>query len=373
MLEGTSTCLEGSGDAVREPVAVVMADGNAILEMLGVDDKTVSSFKANGVASEEGDVGEDSQSPKIEFFPPLGIQRYSYVAKVVSDLACESVVDLGAGGQVRLLHWMKHVSSLRSYYAVEIDKNDLYTDAPRAHKTIDYLNPDRGRPLDVEILHGSIFDVLKGLDVDCAVMIEVIEHVTGTATLTDKVFGTLKPKYAVVTTPNSEFNVCFSRTGFRHPDHKFEWTRSEFQQWCENVRTQYGYTYSIDGLGSLPEIECGRDIGYCTQLAVFTRACGALVSAPFIARKRAFGRPEAWTPLFRFTLPAQPSLKMLSSSLSRNIRESDDCTEWRAIKALRKRGPVANLGPISFLCLLALQNKCELSSDLSSFNYKADK
>lgn len=47
------------------------------------------------------------------------------------------------------------------------------------------------------------------------------------------VFGVLQPKVAVITTPNSEFNVLFPDfTGLRHYDHKFEWTRAEFQAWC---------------------------------------------------------------------------------------------------------------------------------------------
>jgi len=35
-----------------------------------------------------------------------------------------------------------------------------------------------------------------------------------------------------MTTPNAEFNVLFPNlNGFRHPDHKFEWTRQQFGDW----------------------------------------------------------------------------------------------------------------------------------------------
>ena len=52
------------------------------------------------------------------------------------------------------------------------------------------------------------------------------------------VFGMINPKVAIVTTPNSEFNVLFPNfTGFRHPDHKFEWTRAQFQEWYVFYRT----------------------------------------------------------------------------------------------------------------------------------------
>jgi hypothetical protein len=43
------------------------------------------------------------------------------------------------------------------------------------------------------------------------------------------------PAYAVVTTPNSEYNSVFETLPagqFRHRDHRFEWTRAEFEQWA---------------------------------------------------------------------------------------------------------------------------------------------
>ena len=46
------------------------------------------------------------------------------------------------------------------------------------------------------------------------------------------VFGEMQPKVVIVSTPNSEFNVLFpDLRGFRHPDHRFEWTRSQFRDW----------------------------------------------------------------------------------------------------------------------------------------------
>lgn len=46
------------------------------------------------------------------------------------------------------------------------------------------------------------------------------------------IFKHIKPVIAVFTTPNADFNVLFNLgKGFRHPDHKFEWTRLEFEDW----------------------------------------------------------------------------------------------------------------------------------------------
>ena len=49
------------------------------------------------------------------------------------------------------------------------------------------------------------------------------------------ILGLVKPRIAVFTTPNVEFNVLFTNRGpesvFRHPDHRFEWTRQQFEDW----------------------------------------------------------------------------------------------------------------------------------------------
>lgn len=52
----------------------------------------------------------------------------------------------------------------------------------------------------------------------------------------------MKPKIVVFTTPNADMNVLFNmRTQFRHDDHKFEWSRQQFEEWyvfIENARLQ---------------------------------------------------------------------------------------------------------------------------------------
>ena len=61
-----------------------------------------------------------------------------------------------------------------------------------------------------------------------------IEHLEPTVldAMPAVVFGSLTPKVVIVTTPNVEFNVLFpGLQGFRHWDHKFEWTRAEFEDW----------------------------------------------------------------------------------------------------------------------------------------------
>lgn len=69
---------------------------------------------------------------------------------------------------------------------------------------------------------------------------EVIEHVYSDvlSKFMNITLGIYQPEIMIVTTPNAEYNVNFpdlkygtSQSIFRHDDHKFEWTRKEFESW----------------------------------------------------------------------------------------------------------------------------------------------
>ena len=56
---------------------------------------------------------------------------------------------------------------------------------------------------------------------------------------------------------------------FRHPDHRFEWTRHEFKQWADVICQRYGYEVEIDPVGPVDE-----KLGAPTQMATFTKSDG---------------------------------------------------------------------------------------------------
>jgi 3' terminal RNA ribose 2'-O-methyltransferase Hen1 len=104
---------------------------------------------------------------------------------------------------------------------------------------------------------------------DAAVLMEVVEHVDPPrlAALEQVVFGHARPGHVLVTTPNIEYNVRYDfLTGLRHPDHRFEWTRAEFEAWAARVAGQYGYRATVRPVG-----EPDPDVGPPTQMGVFTR------------------------------------------------------------------------------------------------------
>jgi len=90
------------------------------------------------------------------------------------------------------------------------------------------------------------------------------------------VFGFMQPKIAIFSTPNSDFNVIFTRfnpllpNGFRHHDHKFEWTREEFKTWCMGITEKYpNYMFALLGVGEPPTGY--ESVGHVSQIALFVR------------------------------------------------------------------------------------------------------
>ena len=128
----------------------------------------------------------------------------------------------------------------------------------------------------IALLQGSLVyhdDRLRGFDV--ALLMEVIEHLDPDRLpdLVSAVFGHARPRRVLVTTPNAEYNaVWHSLPGgqFRHDDHRFEWTRNQFQAWAKGVAVAFGYTVSIIGIGDTDP--GGR--GTPTQGAIFQTISG---------------------------------------------------------------------------------------------------
>lgn len=92
--------------------------------------------------------------------------------------------------------------------------------------------------------------------------------------LVEHVFAYIRPRLVVVTTPNADFNVLFSQMicgQFRHADHKFEFTRDEFYLWAQTIASTYNYLVEFTGVGEAPLNEQYRNIGTCTQIALFYR------------------------------------------------------------------------------------------------------
>ena len=107
---------------------------------------------------------------------------------------------------------------------------------------------------------------------DAAVLAEVVEHVDPQRlpSVERALFEFARPGTIVITTPNRDYNVSWPSLPAgdrRHPDHRFEWSRSEFHTWSEEVAERFGYRVRFHPIGT----EDSR-LGAPTQMAVFRLA-----------------------------------------------------------------------------------------------------
>lgn len=118
------------------------------------------------------------------------------------------------------------------------------------------------------------------MGIDALICLEVVEHLDPhlVEALPKTIFGSYRPKLAIISTPNAEFNINFPElkygtedTTFRHNDHRFEWTRPEFEMWCGKQAKEYNYSVSFSGVGLIntSEGELPSNVGFCSQIAVF--------------------------------------------------------------------------------------------------------
>lgn len=57
-------------------------------------------------------------------------------------------------------------------------------------------------------------------------------HLREVERFSEILFEYMEPRSVIISMPNAEFNPLLpGLTGFRHKDHKFEWTRAQFQCW----------------------------------------------------------------------------------------------------------------------------------------------
>src|SRR5262249_32488619 len=122
----------------------------------------------------------------------------------------------------------------------------------------------------LRLIHGSLMYRDKRLaGFDAAAVVEVVEHFDPPrlSAFERVLFEFARPKTVVLTTPNREYNVIWeSLTAgtFRHSDHRFEWTRQEFQQWA--ARLAHTQRYPVDFLTVGSE---DAKVGSPTQMSIF--------------------------------------------------------------------------------------------------------
>lgn len=192
--------------------------------------------------------------------------RLDTVHTTLKELGAWRVADLGSG-EGKLLQRLAQDRKFTRLIGLDASVREL-------EKATRRLKLERaGAPVErITLLHGALtYRDARWADIDAACLVEVIEHLDAERlpALEAVVFGHAKPRHVIVTTPNVEHNALFAgmKPGdFRHPDHRFEWTRAEFRAWAEGVCARHGYTVEFRGIGTDNDV-----YGPPTQMGVFRR------------------------------------------------------------------------------------------------------
>ena len=197
----------------------------------------------------------------------LNQQRMETVIAVLKAHGVHKIVDLGCG-EGKLLKLLLKEPTFQSVLGMDVTYRALEIAQQRV---LEKLPPhQKGR---LQLIQGSLnYRDARIAGYDAATVIEVIEHMELDRLMAFErvLFEFAKPKMAIVTTPNVEYNVKFENLPIgklRHPDHRFEWTKIEFQTWSQNISSKYNYSVEFSSIGSIDP-----EVGSPTQMAIFTIA-----------------------------------------------------------------------------------------------------
>ncbi len=216
---------------------------------------------------------ETAASAEKDLERPLTLhtQRLNLVATRLKELGAKSVVDLGCG-EGKLLRRLLADRTFERVVGMDVSHRSLEIASSRLKLE---RMPERQRQR-IVLMQGSLLYRDKRIaGFDAAALVEVIEHLDPPrlAALERVLFEFARPRHAIVTTPNREYNALFPTLPegkMRHLDHRFEWTRKEFADWANSTSGRFGYKVRFEPIG--PEDEaCGAP----SQMAIFTLEEGA--------------------------------------------------------------------------------------------------
>jgi 3' terminal RNA ribose 2'-O-methyltransferase Hen1 len=208
-----------------------------------------------------------SSEEEVETKIKLKEERLCSVLSALKSSGAKTVVDIGCG-EGNLLKLLLKEKQFEKIVGLDVSVRALEIASEKLR--LERLpNKQRER---IALLHGSLMyrdRRLAGLD--AAAVIEVIEHLDPPrlSAFERALFEFAQPKTIVITTPNREYNAAWENVGIdklRHHDHRFEWTRKEFQNWATGIADRYNYQVRFLGIGQI-----NKNFGSPTQMGIFTK------------------------------------------------------------------------------------------------------
>ena len=243
---------------------------DALARLAELDDQPADEPAADAPDPVAMEVGETTSAPNEPSAPPLRDQRLAAVLEVLRERGARRVVDLGCGEGLYLK------AMLADPHFTEVVGADVSPrELARAEKRLGLDRMAERQRAKLTLRQTSVLyrdQALVGYD--AVLLVEVIEHIEPDrlGSLASSVFGGASPQTVICTTPNREYNVRYEGLGsrLRHPDHRFEWTRAEFEAWATEVASQYGYRVEFRPVGPVD-----AEVGPPTQLALFSKEVAA--------------------------------------------------------------------------------------------------
>ncbi|MDQ2686408.1 MAG: 3' terminal RNA ribose 2'-O-methyltransferase Hen1 [Armatimonadota bacterium] len=215
--------------------------------------------------ADESEARHDREEAAVERRLSLHDQRLGAVLAALKQSGARRVLDLGCG-EGRLLELLLKEKQFTHILGMDVSYRSLENAQDNLH--LDRLPPmQRER---IQLIQGSLIYRDARLEgYEAAAVVEAIEHLDlpRLAAFERVLFEFARPQTVVVTTPNREYNPKFETLPagqFRHKDHRFEWTRAEFQDWAQDIAARFGYAPRFLPLG--PE---DAEVGAPSQMAVF--------------------------------------------------------------------------------------------------------
>ncbi len=219
------------------------------------------------VADEEEQVADVPRSERAERELSLHEQRLGAVLAAIRSSGAKRVVDLGCG-EGKLLRELLADQQFTEILGMDVSVRSLEI----AHRRLKLERlPERQRER-IKLIHGALtYRDERLANFDAAAIVEVIEHLDPARLKAFErvIFEHAKPRTVVLTTPNQEYNVMWESLPageVRHSDHRFEWTRAEFQDWAGGIAERFGYSVRYLSVG--PE---DAKVGAPSQMAVFNK------------------------------------------------------------------------------------------------------
>ncbi|HET6982167.1 MAG TPA: 3' terminal RNA ribose 2'-O-methyltransferase Hen1 [Myxococcaceae bacterium] len=246
----------------------------AALERLVVEEEPAEAADPEPETETEIETGTEATAAVPERKVSLDQQRRTAVLATLKELGASRVLDLGCG-EGKLLRALLKDRQFTEIVGMDVSLRTLEIAEERLGLGPDGRLPPRVRER-IRLLHGSlVYRDARLTGFDAAAVVEVVEHLDPPrlAAFERNLFQFARPAHVVLTTPNSEYNVKWASLPagtFRHHDHRFEWSRAEFEAWARTVAGRAGYSVRFAPVGPVDEVA-----GPPTQMAVFSRSASA--------------------------------------------------------------------------------------------------